>query len=243
MSRARASWLVVVALASAVALFLAAAGSGAEGDVGWRGWGNTPDNQRYSPLTLIDKDNVDQLGRIFTVNFRTLDPIARLGQQSYPVVVGDRMYVTTGEGKTYALDATSGRVIWKWYPDQIAVFNKAGIVANRGVAVCDGKVFVLNIDMTITMLNQQTGDVIKRVAISSAVARCGTGHRARDRHALDHVARLLVEHRDRHVDVEDEHLAVADGDAAVGDDARLVEDGDLVGYHFQITLPVVASRA
>ena len=42
------------------------------------------------------------MGRIFTLNFRSVDPIARLGQQSYPVVVGDRMYVTTGEGKTYA---------------------------------------------------------------------------------------------------------------------------------------------
>jgi hypothetical protein len=47
--------------------------------------------------------------------------------------------------------------------------QQGGIVANRGVAVCDGKVFVLNIDMTITMLNQQTGEVIKRVPISSAV--------------------------------------------------------------------------
>jgi alcohol dehydrogenase (cytochrome c) len=161
-------------LATAVALTLAAGGSGASGDVGWNGWGNTPDNQRYSSLTLIDKNNVDQIGRIFTLNFRTVDPIARLGQQSYPVVIGDRMYVTTGEGKTYALDATSGKVIWKWYPEQIAVFNKAGIVANRGVAVCDGKVFVLNIDMTITMLNQQTGDVIKRVPISSAVPGAAT---------------------------------------------------------------------
>ncbi len=174
MSRARASPLVLVALASAVALSLAAAGSGAPGDVGWNGWGNTPDNMRYSSLTAIDKGNIDQVGRIFTVNFRSLDPIARLGEQSYPVVIGDRMYVTTGEGKTYALDATTGKVIWKWYPDQVAVFNKAGIVANRGVAVCDGKVFVLNIDMTITMLNQQTGDVIKRVPISSAVPGAAT---------------------------------------------------------------------
>ena len=174
MGRARASWLFLVAVAGALALFLAAAGSGASGDVGWNGWGNTPDNQRYSSLTQIDKDNVDQLGRVFTLNFRSVDPIARLGQQSYPVVVGDRMYVTTGEGKTYAVDATSGKVIWKWYPDQIAVFNKAGIVANRGVAVCDGKVFVLNIDMTITMLNAQTGDVMKRVAISSAVPGAAT---------------------------------------------------------------------
>jgi alcohol dehydrogenase (cytochrome c) len=163
-----------MALASAVALSLAAAGSGASGDVGWNGWGNTPDNMRYSSLTLIDKGNIDQVGRIFTLNFRSVDPIARLGEQSYPVVIGDRMYVTTGEGKVYALDATTGKVIWKWYPDQVAVFNKAGIVANRGVAVCDGKVFVLNIDMTITMLNQQTGDVMKRVPISSAVPGAAT---------------------------------------------------------------------
>jgi alcohol dehydrogenase (cytochrome c) len=172
--RARAWWLVLAASVTAVVLSLAATGSGASGDVGWNGWGNTPDNLRYSSLTLIDKDNIDQLGRIFTVNFRSLDPIARLGEQSFPVVIGDRMYVTTGEGKTYALDATTGKVIWKWYPDNIAVFNKAGIVANRGVAVCDGKVVVLNIDMTITMLNQETGDVIKRVPISSAVPGAAT---------------------------------------------------------------------
>jgi alcohol dehydrogenase (cytochrome c) len=175
MSRARASWLGLVALAGAAALAFAGAGAGAEGgDTGWRGWGNTPDNTRLSPLTQVTKSNVDQLGRIFTVNFRTFDPIARLGEQSYPVVVGNRMYVTTGEGKVYALDATTGKLIWKWYPDNVAVFNKAGIVANRGVAVCDGRVFVLNIDMTISMLNQQTGDLMRRVPISSAVPGAAT---------------------------------------------------------------------
>jgi glucose dehydrogenase len=98
MSRARASWPLLVALATGAALFLAAAGSTAPGDVGWGGWGNTPDNVRYSSLTQISKGNIDQLGRIFTLNFRSLDPIARLGEQSYPVVIGIRIYVTTGEG-------------------------------------------------------------------------------------------------------------------------------------------------
>jgi len=169
-----ASWPVLVASAAAIALSLVATGSGASGDVGWGGWGNTPDNMRYSPLTSINTGNIAQLGRVFTVNFRSLDPIARLGQQSFPVVIGNRMYVTTGEGKTYALNAATGELIWKWFPNDIAVFNKAGIVANRGVAVCDGKVFVLNIDMTITMLNASTGAVIKRVAISSAVPGAAT---------------------------------------------------------------------
>src|SRR3954465_5159618 len=174
MGRERVSWLGLVALAGAAALAFAGAGATAGGNTGWLGWGNTPDQTRLSPLTQITKSNVDQLGRIFTVNFRSLDPIARLGEQSYPVVVGDRMYVTTGEGKVYALDADTGKLIWKGYPDNVAVFNKAGIVANRGVAVCDGRVFVLNIDMTITMLNQQTGDLMKRVPISSAVPGAAT---------------------------------------------------------------------
>src|SRR6266545_7424772 len=111
MSRTMASWPVLVASATAIALSLVATGSGASGDVGWGGWGNTPDNMRYSPLTSINKGNIDQLGRVFTVNFRSLDPIARLGQQSFPVVIGNRMYVTTGEGKTYALNAATGAVI------------------------------------------------------------------------------------------------------------------------------------
>ena len=174
MSRARASWLVLLAVASAVALSFAAGSSGAPGDVGWRGWGNTPDNMRLSPLTQITKGNIDQVGRVFTFNFRSVDPNARLGNQSYPVVLGNRMYVTTGESQTWALDATTGKVIWRWTPNNVAVFNKAGIVANRGVAVCDGKVFVLTIDMTIAMLNQNTGELIKRVPISSAVPGAAT---------------------------------------------------------------------
>jgi PQQ-dependent dehydrogenase (methanol/ethanol family) len=174
MSRARASWLVLLAVASAVALSFAAGSSGAPGDVGWRGWGNTPDNMRLSPLTQITKGNIDQVGRVFTFNFRSVDPNARLGNQTYPVVLGNRMYVTTGESQTWALDATTGKVIWRWTPNNVAVFNKAGIVANRGVAVCDGHVFVLTIDMTIAMLNQNTGELIKRVPISSAVPGAAT---------------------------------------------------------------------
>ena len=41
---------------------------------------------RLSPLTQITKGNIDQVGRVFTFNFRSVDPSARLGNQSYPVV-------------------------------------------------------------------------------------------------------------------------------------------------------------
>ena len=63
----------------------ASARTSAGENVGWLGFGNTPDEIRHSPLTQITKDNVEQLGRLFTVDFRAIDPSIRRGEQSYPV--------------------------------------------------------------------------------------------------------------------------------------------------------------
>ncbi len=168
----RASWaigLLLLAISVGIALLLASAGSGAAGDVGWGGFGNTPDQNRHSSLTLINKDNIDQLGRVVTIDFHAIDAGTRRGEQSFPVVIGDTMYATTNDDNVWALDATSGKVKWRWGPDNVAVFNKFGIVANRGVAVCDGKIFLLTLDMTIVELNQSDGKLLARVPISRAV--------------------------------------------------------------------------
>jgi glucose dehydrogenase len=61
----RATGLILMAIAAAAALAWVSAGSGAAGDVGWGGFGNTPNNNRHSPLKLIDRGNVAQLGRVF----------------------------------------------------------------------------------------------------------------------------------------------------------------------------------
>jgi alcohol dehydrogenase (cytochrome c) len=165
----RVTGLIFLAVAAAAALAWVTAGSGASGDVGWGGFGNTPNQNRHTSLSLITKSNVDQLGRVFTVDFRAIDPGARRGQQSFPIVSGDRMYLTTNEDQVWALDATSGKVLWRWKPDNVAVFNKFGIVANRGLALCDGHLFMLTLDMTIVMLDPSDGSLIKHVPISRAV--------------------------------------------------------------------------
>jgi outer membrane protein assembly factor BamB len=163
MSRARASWLGLVAFIGAAALAFAGAGAGAEGgDDGWRGWGNTPENTRLSPLTQITKANVDQLGRMYTVNFRTFDPIARLGEQSYPVVVGDRMYIANGQdpehgegvGHMYCIDATKRGDITKtglvWHYDKI----------RRSIstpAIADGLIYQPDFSGFLHCLDAKTG--------------------------------------------------------------------------------------
>jgi alcohol dehydrogenase (cytochrome c) len=160
--------LSIATLASGVLLGGAAARSTAN-DIGWGGFGNTPDENRHSPLTDIGPGNVAQLGRLFTVDFRQIDATVRRGEQSYPVVANGTMYVTTNDDNVWALDADTGKVKWRWTPDNVAVFRNFGIVANRGVALCDGHVFVLTLDMTIVSLDPASGKLEKRVAIAKAV--------------------------------------------------------------------------
>ena len=152
------------------ALLAVASGRGASGgDVGWLGFGNTPDENRHSPLTQITPQNVDQLGRLFTVDFRQIDPTIRRGQQSFTVESNGTLYVTTSDNNVFAVNAVTGAVKWRWTPSNVAVFRNFGIVANRGVALCDGHVFVLTLDMTIVSLDPATGKLERRVPIAKAV--------------------------------------------------------------------------
>src|SRR4051812_14726636 len=106
--------LVLVVAALALGLFVAGAAArpDALANVGWGGFGNTPNELRHSPLTQIDPGNVDRLGRVFTVDFEKIDPSVRRGEQSYPVEAAGTLYVTTNDDTVWALDATTGKVKW-----------------------------------------------------------------------------------------------------------------------------------
>ena len=113
---------------------------------------------------------------MFKVDFRQIDPTILRGQQSYPIAIGGRLFVTTNDNNVFALDATDGKVIWRYTPPNRAVFANFGIRANRGVAACDGKLFLLTLDMHIVSLDQGTGRVIRRVPIAGAVPGAGINY-------------------------------------------------------------------
>jgi PQQ-dependent dehydrogenase (methanol/ethanol family) len=171
MLRAYPRALAVAGVVAAAGLLLASAQARTtvSANVGWGGFGNTPDELRHSPLTQITTSNVSQLGRLYTVDFHAIDATVRRGEQSYPVESNGTLYVTTNDDNVWALDALTGKVKWRYTPDDVAVFRNFGIVANRGVALCDGHVFELTLDMTIVSLNPATGALEKRVPIAKAV--------------------------------------------------------------------------
>ena len=135
----------------------------------WGTYGGTFDENRHSPLSLITKQNVNQLGRVATIDFRRIDPAIPKGQQSFPIVVNGIIYVTTANDYVFAVDGGSGKVLWEWKPDNTGIFSNYGVNANRGVAYCDGKVFLLTLDMKIVSLDAATGKLVKEVSISDSV--------------------------------------------------------------------------
>jgi len=135
----------------------------------WGTYGGTYDQLRHSSLTQITKTNLNELGRVFTVDFRRIDPSIPKGQQSFPLVINGVIYVTTSNDHVFAVDGGSGKVLWHYRPSDTGIFQNFGVTANRGVAYCDGKVFLLTLDMRIVSLDARTGKVAKEVPIVDAV--------------------------------------------------------------------------
>jgi PQQ-dependent dehydrogenase (methanol/ethanol family) len=71
------------------------------------------------------------------------------------------MYLTGPQSQVYALDATTGKELWKYIP-KIQGLEALPLCCgqnNRGVAVGDGLVFVGQVDAKLTALDAQTGQV------------------------------------------------------------------------------------
>ena len=128
----------------------------------WPSHGGTLSAWRFSALDQINTANVKNLAPVWA--FQTGDYADSL--QSTPIVVDGLMYVSTGVGQLFALDAVTGRLIWRYKYPLPAGAGRAGGEAfriNRGVAVGDGKVFLGTPDSYLVAVDQKTGDEVWRV--------------------------------------------------------------------------------
>src|SRR3982751_3193109 len=91
--------------------------------------------------------------------------------QATPIVVDGVLYLICARARVFALDATTGREIWRYqYPEPPR--NVSGFVGNRGVAVADGKVFFGTKDDNLVALDQKSGRPVWKVNIDDA-RQCG----------------------------------------------------------------------
>lgn len=135
----------------------------ADSDAGnWLTYGRTYDEQRFSPLKQINAANVGQLHLAWHID---LDAVHR-AQESTPIIVDGVMYITTAWSKVLALDAASGKQLWAFDPSVpgAAGFKACCDVANRGVAVWNGKVYLGTIDGHLIALDAATGKPVWSVS-------------------------------------------------------------------------------
>ncbi|MCZ6830760.1 MAG: PQQ-dependent dehydrogenase, methanol/ethanol family, partial [Gammaproteobacteria bacterium] len=127
----------------------------ADGEPGnWLSHGRTYDEQRYSPLQLINSGNVEQLGLAWS-----FDVNSNRGLEATPIVVDGVMFVSGVWNIVYALDAATGALLWEYdprVPRNIARKLCCDAV-NRGVAVWGDKVYIGTLDGRLVALYAADG--------------------------------------------------------------------------------------
>jgi quinohemoprotein ethanol dehydrogenase len=129
----------------------------------WLTNGGGVTNDRYSTLKDVDTTNVGNLKLAWQIHLDSGGTRA-YSQEAVPVVYNGVMYISTGNDDVFALDAATGKTIWK-YASNIPVKTITTVCcgfSNRGVALGDGKVFLAEVTGELLALDQQTGAVVWR---------------------------------------------------------------------------------
>jgi PQQ-dependent dehydrogenase (methanol/ethanol family) len=111
-------------------------------------------DQDYSSLAQITPRNVSHLAGAF---FDHLEGGATTtAQESTPVEMGGTLYVQTGQGDIFSVNAVTGRVNWAYQPGLPGSFG----ANERGVAIAGGVVYSALGGEHVVALDQRTGRVI-----------------------------------------------------------------------------------
>ena len=140
----------------------------------WLTHGLNYNEDRYSLLTQITKDNVKDLGLAWVTDLGS-----KRGLEATPLVSDGVMYLSGVWSTVFAVDAKTGKEIWKFDPKVPGgqAERLCCDVVNRGVALYKGKIFVGTLDGRLIALNAadgkliwsiQTTDVTKPYSITGA---------------------------------------------------------------------------
>jgi len=130
-------------------------------------WGIGQQGQRYSPLKQITPQTIGRLVPAWSFSF---GGEKQRGQESQPLIHDGKMFVTASYSRIYALDAKTGKKLWKYehrLPDGIMPCCD---VINRGAALYDNLVIFATLDAQLVALDQATGEVAWKEKIDDYAA-------------------------------------------------------------------------
>lgn len=134
-------------------------------DVDWPHWGNDQGGTRFSTAAQVTPGNVRGLRQAWVY---TMPPSQEPspGFVATPIEIGNKLYLCSGTSQVIALDAISGRELWRFDPK----VNVAGVFHKvcRGVAyyrvasmpvdsVCSERIYAGTLDARLLALDARTG--------------------------------------------------------------------------------------
>jgi alcohol dehydrogenase (cytochrome c) len=128
---------------------------------GWITNGGNVLNQRYSPLTQINRDTIARLRPVWRTHLNGSGTDSKYSGQAQPLVYDGVIYIPTGANDVFALDADTGRILWthEAHLDPNITVICCGWMS-RGVAIGEGKVFSGQLDGKLVALDAATGEVV-----------------------------------------------------------------------------------
>ena len=139
-----------------------------EHDREWSVYSGGPDSIRYSTLTQVNRDNVQRLQVAWT--FDSGDSFPASENECNPIVVNGLLYATTPTINVVALDAGTGKLLWRFDPN--AGLHIVGKMRSRGVTYwSDGKeqrIFVA-VRQYLYSLDAQTGKPAEKFGDSGRI--------------------------------------------------------------------------
>ncbi len=130
-------------------------------DANWSTYLGDQASSHFSTLKQLTPRNVAKLEVAWTYRAGGADPRNRSQIQCNPLVIDGVLYGTTPDLQAFAIDAASGRELWRFDPAAIKGFTKAGV--NRGLvhwaAGADRRILYAN-DHFLHALDARTGQRI-----------------------------------------------------------------------------------
>lgn len=142
----------------------AATGPASAADGDWTHYGNDAGGSRYSPLAQITPANVGNLAPAWVYRTGPVPSGAPASFQVTPIKIGERLYLCTGYNDVIALDAETGKQMWRYRPkvDLRGIFG----LTCRGVTYyrvpgttgpCAERIYTATVDARLIALDAATG--------------------------------------------------------------------------------------
>lgn len=118
-------------------------------------------NQRYSPLTELNRDNVGQLKGVWRTRLGGSGAEQKYSGEAQPIVHDGVAYIVTGADDVFAISVETGDILWIYEAnlDQSIDVVCCGWTS-RGVGLSEDRVFVGQLDAHMVALDRRTGEVV-----------------------------------------------------------------------------------